>query len=91
MERQQVDQRWVEDAFFLCTLHNTTWYPHFRLASLPHDVDMLNTLSKFTTLYHDAFMKYASTLKTWCGIMHMGHRITVVECIVLVRVLTRYM
>ena len=62
-ERQRVDRRRVEDAFFqYALLRAASWYSHhFSLSTLPLHNDTLDTLSKFTTVYHGAFMeKYAS-------------------------------
>lgn len=53
----------VEDAFFqYALLRAASWYSHcFTLSTLPLHNDTLDTLSKFTTVYHGAFMeKYAS-------------------------------
>lgn len=58
-ERQKVDRRRVDDAFFqYAILRASSWYPHkFNLSSLPLHGDTRNTLSMFTTIYHGAFME----------------------------------
>ena len=61
--RIRIDRRRVEDAFFQYALLRTaSMYPDmFALAELPLHADTRDTLSKFTTVYHKAFMdRYAS-------------------------------
>lgn len=68
-ERQRVDRRRMEDAFFqYALLRATSWYPQFSVSALPLHSYVESTLSKFTCAYHGAFMekyasKYTSTLR----------------------------
>ena len=61
-ERQRVDRRRVEDAFFqFALLKAASWYPSiFNISKLPLHAKALETISNFTTVYHGAFMaKYS--------------------------------
>jgi hypothetical protein len=66
MERQKVDRRRVEDAFFqYALLRASSWYPrHFCIASMPLHADAMSTISKFTRVYHGVFMqRYSGVLQ----------------------------
>jgi len=70
-ERQRVDRRRVEDAFFQYALLKTaSWYPHrFDITHLAFHCGTTNTISKFTTIYHGAFMeKYSGIFLSHCGV-----------------------
>lgn len=71
IERQRVDRHRVEDAFFqFALLKAASWYPsHFDISQLPLHAKSLETISKFTTIYHGAFMeKYSGKILTSVGL-----------------------
>lgn len=64
IERQKVDRRHIEDAYFQYALLTTqAMYPgDFRLSDLSMHHNTPTTLIKFTAAYHEAFIKrYSGT------------------------------
>lgn len=61
-ERQKVDRRRIEDAFFqFALLKAASWYPHkFDHSQLPLHANSTYTIAKFTEQYHGAFMEQYS-------------------------------
>lgn len=76
MERQKLDRRRIEDAFFqYAVLRAASWYPHhFRIECMPLHAETVNTVSKFTAVYHGAFMERYSGLyiALYLGILSWG-------------------
>lgn len=59
MERQKVDRRRIEDAFFqyAVLITQAEYSEHIELSDLPMHHDTSNTLITFTAKFHEAFMK----------------------------------
>lgn len=63
-ERQKLDRRRAEDAFFqYAILKAASWYPdYFNIQDLPLHASTMKTVTKFTEKYHGAFMdRYSGT------------------------------
>ena len=64
-ERQKLDRRRAEDAFFQYAI--LTWYPdYFNIQDLPLHASTMKTVTKFTEKYHEAFMdRYSGTANVY--------------------------